>query len=564
VRKKSTKKGVNPKNGVNSNFIPTDRDFVFLPLGGTNEVGMNFGMLGHDGEWLIIDCGVTFYDRLGIDVITADPTFAVQHRPRINGIFITHAHEDHIGAVEYLWPILKCPVYASPFAAAILRHKIEKKSCFSTINIKEISYGEEVSAGKFTIEALQMTHSTLEPSCFVVTTPLGTVVHTGDWKFEQDPVIGEKVDETELARVGKNGVLAYLSDSTNIFSEEDTSSEKSVRDNLTRLILENPNKRITIACFASNIARLETAILAAEQAGRKVAVIGRSLQRMIAAAQETGYLRSFPKLIDEKQAMSMPPGKVMMICTGSQGENLSALVRIASGKHPVISMNEHDVVFFSSRVIPGNEKSIGDLHSFLARQKVDIITSAEEGIHSSGHPSRTAIKQMYQLLQPEIVVPVHGEARHLIAQAHFAKSEGIKHVIVPNNGALVQLAGGAPAIIGEVKSGKWAVDGKRMVVFDGPIIKERSDLSEEGAVFATIIAEKNAISNIKLSARGLEEPGEPTRRLYSYITDSIRKEFSGKISAEASNERAVAQKIAALVTNKLGKTPVVEVHIIAA
>ncbi|MDR0624865.1 MAG: ribonuclease J [Holosporales bacterium] len=543
------------------NYVPTDNDLVFVPLGGTNEVGMVLGMIGHDGEWLIIDCGITFYSSLGIDILTANPTFASRQNSRIKGMLITHAHEDHIGAIEYLWPVLRCPVYVTPFAAAVLRQKLETKSWASKVNITEIQFEGKFSVGKFQAEAIQMAHSIPESAAFVITTPLGTVVHAGDWRFDQTPVIGKKVNESKLEKVGKGNVLAYLGDSTNIFTPSDPSSESIIRENLLNLVKKHSDKRITIACFASNIARAESSILAAEKTGRKIAIVGWSLKKMFAAAQETWYLKEIPHLIDEKTAMSMPPNKVLMLCTGSQGEISSALVRIASGKHPIIKMNEDDIVFFSSRVIPGNEKSIGELHNLLAIRKVDIITSSEENIHASGHPSRESIAKMYKLLKPKAVIPVHGEARHLIAQAHFARDSGIKHVITPHNGSIIQLAGAKPEIIGEVQTGKWAVDGNRMVAFEGSIMQERLKLSEQGAVFATVITERDGIKRIEIGIIGLEERGKPFELLESFIRDEIKANF-GKLQGNSSNTRTLESVVSASVAKKIGKRPIVAVHIV--
>lgn len=556
---------VDNKKKINLSYTPTRDDLVFLPLGGTNEVGMNLSLLGYNNEWLAIDCGVTFYDRLGIDILTADPSFIVHNQKKLKGLLITHAHEDHIGAVEYLWPILKCPIYASPFALAVLRQKLGEKSWFSKVPLIEIPFKKSIEIGSFNVEFLQMTHSIPEPSCMIIRTPLGTVVHTGDWKFDPTPLIGKKVDEKRLRQLGDEGALAYLSDSTNIFVKEDDSSEKKVRDQITKIILENKDKRITVACFSSNITRLETAILAAKQAGRKVAIIGRSLQRMITAAKETGYLTRMPQFIDDKTAMSMPAGKVLLICTGSQGEQRSALMRIAGGDHPVLKMNHKDLILFSSRVIPGNEKSIGVLHSLLASAQVDIITASEEEIHASGHPSCKSIKKMYEMLRPKIVVPVHGEARHLIAQAHFAKEQGIRHVLTPSNGFLLKLSGPTPSIMGELTThGRWAVDGKRMIVFNSSIIKERTRLSEQGVVFVTLKTNKNEIQDTQINICGLVEPGTIQNDLFKYITQIIHDIFKHAESLLNTKENieTVKQKVRNAVNTKIGKKPIVEVHII--
>lgn len=283
---------------------------------------------------------------------------------------------------------------------------------------------------------------------------------------------------------------------------------------------------------------------------------------MISAAQESGYLTKIQSLIDDKTAMSMPPEKVMMICTGSQGEHLAALMKIASNKHSVVKMNEKDIVLFSSRVIPGNEKSIGELHSLLAKRGVDIITSSEEEIHSSGHPSKNTIAKMYSLLKPKIVVPVHGEARHIIAQSHFAKKSGIEKVITPSNGCIIQLAGKNPDVVGEINFGKWAVDGKRMVNFDGRIIKDRKKISEEGVVFVTVQVEKQEITDILVTSIGIEEPGVTSDTLCKNIKISIKDEFDGIFQNNDSNKKSIAKKVSSLINNRIGKSPIVDVHII--
>lgn len=547
-----------------SGYVPSAEDFVFTPLGGTCGIGMNCALLGHDGEWVMVDCGVSFYDRLGVELLTADPTFVVQQRKRLQAILITHAHEDHMGAVEYLWPLLKCPVYAAPFAAAVLKQKIANKSWKDGLVIHEVNFKKPVNIGKFNVEFVSMTHSIPDSTCLVVRTPVGTVVHTGDWKFDQAPVIGKKSDEKRLKEIGNEGVLAYLSDSTNIFTQDEPASEKHVRESLTRVVEAQTDKRVIISCFSSNIARIETSILAAHQAGRKVAVIGRSLQRMMAAAKEVGLLKKIPALITKEEAASMPPEKVLLICTGSQGEPRSALVQIAAGKDPLIQISENDVVLFSSRVIPGNEKSIGALHSLLAQAGADIITSSEELIHTSGHPARKAIKKMYELLKPKVVVPVHGEARHLIAQAHFAVEQGIEHVITPTDGALIQLAGESPDIMGQVPKGVWAVDGKRMISFDGPTLKERTVLSEEGAVFATVVMRKGTFVNAFVDMRGLLDPGQLYKGLQDLLVKEIADLFEGASNSgdNKTNEESVSQKLRKVIKQRLGKTPAVNVHLV--
>lgn len=551
---------------VRSTYVPSNTDLVFVSLGGTDEIGMNLGLLGHNGAWLMVDCGITFYDRLGIEILTADPTFIVSQQKNLKGLLLTHAHEDHIGGIEYLWPLLRCPVYAAPFAAAVLRQKIEPRSWKDKLPLHEIEFGHREDVGPFNVEFVQMMHSIPDPTCLVIRSPLGTVVHTGDWKFDEEPVLGKKADVERLKQIGDEGVLAYFSDSTNIFTKEDSCTEEQIRKNIIRLVKKYKDKRITIACFSSNIARLETAILAGQEAGRKICVIGRSMQKMIAAAKDTGYLRNLPSFIDERTASSMPPGQVLLICTGSQGEERSALVRIAEGSHPVVKMDENDLVLFSSRVIPGNEKAIGALHSKLAQAGADIITAAEEDIHVSGHPSSQSIQKMYKLLRPKIVVPVHGEARHLIAQAHFAQEQGIEHVVTPSNGTLIQLAGEHPGLLGVVQQGQWAVDGKRMVAFDSNVIKERTRLSEDGVAFVTIVVEKDSVRDVIVKLLGLVERGRASDALQQHIVKSVRDFFKGSATIENNTENtsAAARIVSKAISGKIGKRPLVEVKIIEA
>jgi ribonuclease J len=546
-------------------FVPSDQDLVFIPLGGTDEIGMNMALIGHNQEWIIIDCGVSFYDRLGVELLTADPSFIVKQKERLKGIFLTHAHEDHIGAVEFLWPILQCPVYCSPFTAAVLKQKIGGKSWANQFPLHELSLTTPLCAGHFSIEALPITHSVPEALCFIIRTPLGTLVHTGDWLRDSHPVLGKKIDEKRLQEVGKEGVLAYFSDSTNIFNKKDSISEKRVRERMIELIQQQKDKRIFVSCFSSNIARIETVFLAANKAGRKVAIVGRSLQRMMTAAKDSGYLKNLPEFVDEKTAVSMPSGQVIFLCTGSQGEPRSALVKIAQGEHPIIKLNVDDLILFSSRVIPGNEKSIGNIQSLLARAHADIVTSPEEDIHASGHPSQESLQHMYEWLHPKIVVPVHGEARHIMAQAHFAKGVGIPHVLTPMNGAVVQLAGDAPQVLGQVPNGIWAVDGKRMVTFNGNVMKERKMLAEEGVVFVTLVWEKDAITRTFVKMIGLMEPGAAYKQLQERLIDAIHQWASGAsfLANNETNREALAQKLSQKVLAHIGKRPVVEVCIIS-
>src|SRR3954447_22484062 len=382
------------------NFVPpklqqgfSERDpdaLYFLPLGGSGEIGMNLNLYGHDGKWLIVDCGVTFGEeehQPGVDVIMADPAFMVERRDRLLGIFATHGHEDHIGAIPYLWPQLQCPVWATPFTASLLRAKLIEAGLAERVPINIVPMSGRFDIGPFDLELITLTHSIPEPNAVVVRTRVGTVLHTGDWKLDPDPLIGSPTDEDRLRQVGDEGVLAIVCDSTNALRPGSSRSEGELRQSLTELI-GRYDGRVAVACFASNVARLTTIAEAARAHDRDVALIGRSLWRMEKAARENGYLDHVPRFLTEDEAGYLPRDKTCLICTGSQGEPRAALARIAREDHPNIVLEEGDVVIFSSRIIPGNEKAIGRLQNALVRLGVEVVTDSDHFVHVSGHPAR--------------------------------------------------------------------------------------------------------------------------------------------------------------------------------
>jgi ribonuclease J len=439
-------------------YKPTKKDFWFLPLGGAGEIGMNLNLFAHDGQWLMVDLGITFGDRLGVDIITPDPAFIVERKESLVGLILTHAHEDHVGAVPYLWPLLQCPVYATPFTASILRQKLKDKPWGKKVPIIEVPLSSTVQVGKFSVEFITLTHSIPEPNAVAITTPLGTILHTGDWKIDANPLVGEVTDHSRLTELGDQGVLAMVCDSTNVFTEGTSGSEGCVRNELISLVGKHPEGRVVVACFASNVARLETAAVAARANGRQPVLVGRSLIRMEEAARQNGYLKDIPPFLNEETAQILPKNKVLLIATGSQGEPRSALARIASGQHPVIDLEAEDTVIFSSRMIPGNERSISALQNRLVLQGIKVITAHEEDIHVSGHPARDELLQMYAWVRPQILVPVHGEARHLQEQANLGLASGIPKAVIPENGTLIHLASGQPRIIDKVPTGRFGLD----------------------------------------------------------------------------------------------------------
>lgn len=482
-------------------------ELVFLPLGGSGEIGMNLNLYGYgpeeDRRWIIVDIGVTFGDDRtpGIDLIMPDPAFIEERRDELLGIVLTHAHEDHIGAVARLWPRLRCPVYATPFTAAMVRGKLIEAGIESQVPMHIIPLGHRFDLGPFDIELVTLTHSILEPNALAIRTSLGLVLHTGDWKIDRDPVVGDDIDEARLRAIGDEGVRAIVCDSTNVFTPGTSGSEADVAASLVEL-LKQCEGRVAITTFASNVARLESIIRAGDAVGRHPVLVGRSMYRVVAAAREAGYLNDLPPILDEDDAGYLPRDKVLYICTGSQGEPRAALARIAEDSHPHIVLEKGDTVVFSSRIIPGNETSIFDLQNQLAERGVRVITEKDHFVHVSGHPCRDELALMYQWIRPEVAVPVHGEARHLAEHAALARELQVPEQVVVRNGLIVRLAPGPAEVVDEVPSGRIYLDGDVLTDQDEGAVQERRRLAFAGAVFVSLV----------LDGKG-EVRGEPQVRL---------------------------------------------------
>lgn len=470
-----------------------DDELVFLPLGGSNEIGMNFNLYGfgpaHDRKWIVVDLGVTFGDQTtpGVEIILPDPEFIEPYADDILGIVLTHAHEDHLGAVHWLWPRLKAPVFATPFTAFLLREKLRDADLLDQVPITEIPLGGTFELGPFALELITLTHSIPEPNGLAIKTPLGTILHTGDWKIDPEPQLGAPTDDAALRRLGDEGVLAMVCDSTNVFVEGTAGSEADVREALGNLI-QSLKGKIAVACFASNVARMDTVIRAAQACGRKVCLAGRSMHRMAAAARSVGLLQGVEPFINDDQAKHLPEDEILFLCTGSQGEARAALSRIADGSHPHVKLGAGDHVIFSSRVIPGNEIPIRNLQNKLADRGVRLHTERDTpGIHVSGHPCREELRQMYQWVRPEIAVPTHGERRHLIEHAAFAKDLQVPQAISPRNGDMVRLAPGRAEIIDEVPAGRLYVDGGVVTPENGEALRERRHAAFNGMLAVSIV-----------------------------------------------------------------------------
>lgn len=502
-------------------------ELVFLPLGGSNEVGMNLNAYGfgpaHDRKWIIVDVGVTFGDQStpGVDVIVPDPTFL--EGENILGIVLTHAHEDHIGALGWLWPRIQAPLYATPFTAFLIREKLRDAGIYEDVELIEAPLGSTVDLGPFEVTYVTITHSIAEPNGLAIKTPLGTVLHTGDWKIDNDPVVGERTDVEFIQKLGDEGVLAMVCDSTNVFVDGVAGSEGEVKVKLAELI-QGLKGRVAVGCFASNVARMDSVIRAAEAAGRRVALAGRSMHRITAAAKSVGMLNDIKPFLSEQEAKIWPADEILYLCTGSQGEARAALSRVAEGTHPFVKLGQGDHCIFSSRVIPGNELSIGRLQDKMAERGIRIYTEKDHpGIHVSGHPCRDELRQMYQWARPQIAVPTHGMRRHLIEHGNLAKDMQVPETVTPRNGDMVRLAPGPAAIIDEVPSGRLFVDGGMLVEEGGEALRERKHAASNGILIVSFALDKRGRIASDIDVRGIGLPGDVDRPLGDVLDDMAER-----------------------------------------
>ena len=545
----------------------------FLPLGGSDEIGMNLNLYGYgpqeDAQWIIVDCGVTFGDLStpGVDLIMPDPRFIEDRRDNLLGMVLTHAHEDHMGAVAHLWRRLRCPIWATPFTAWLVRDRLREYGLENEVELHEIALDSRFELGPFDIQLVTLTHSIPEPNGLAIRTPAGLVLHTGDWKIDPDPLIGEKTDVSALTALGEEGVLAMVCDSTNVFSTGESGSEADVREELIKVVGENKTGKVAIAAFASNVARLQSAIEAAEANGRRVCLVGRSMHRMTAAAKSVGLLQHVQDFVSEEEAGFFPPEKILYLCTGSQGEPRAALSRIAEGNHRNVTLGPGDTVLFSSRVIPGNDLGIFQLQNRLAERGVEIVTEKSRPIHVSGHPCRDELAQMYQWAQPKVAIPVHGERRHLIEHAAFAKELQVPHAVTVRNGDLVELrADGGASIVDEAPSGRLHVDGNFITDADADSMRERRKLAYAGQItVALAVSQKGEIiSGPDVRAMGVAEDADlslddfldaladEAERTYERLTPRSRRDLE---HAEEEVRRAVRSE-----ANRIwGKKPWVEI-----
>ncbi len=470
-----------------------DEELIFCPLGGSGEIGMNFNLYSYKKKdtqkWIIVDIGISFADETfpGIDLIYPDPGFIVEKKDDILGIVLTHAHEDHIGAITHIWPQIRCNIYATPFTAVLITEKFKEKKIDIIPFLKIVELNGSISLGPFKIELITLTHSIIEPNGLKIQTPVGNILHTGDWKCDPDPLIGDIVDENKLKKIGEEGVLTMICDSTNVFSIGRAGSELDVRKSLLNLI-SNLKNRIVVTSFASNVARMETIFYCAEKTGRQISLVGRSMHRIYNAAKKCGYLKNVIDPIDTRDCKNISRNKIIYLCTGSQGEPLGAMTRIANYVHPDLLLERGDNVIFSSKIIPGNEKKLYKLHNQLVKEGINVISEEEEFVHVSGHPNRDDLIDMYKWVKPKSVIPVHGEHRHLNEHINFAKEMQVPYPVKVENGDIVRLfPGNYPEVYDKAPNGKIFIDGKIGVDEDSLSIKERRNLSINGFIQVTIL-----------------------------------------------------------------------------
>ncbi|MGZ6015446.1 MAG: ribonuclease J [Phenylobacterium sp.] len=553
---------------------PAD-ELVFLPLGGSNEIGMNFNLYGfgpaHDRKWIVVDLGVTFGDQTtpGVEVILPDPEFMVANADRLLGIVLTHAHEDHIGAVAWLWPRFKAPIFATPFTAFILREKLREAGLLDEAEITVVPLNGTIELGPFSLELITLTHSIPEPNGLAIRTPLGTILHTGDWKIDPDPLLGGLTDEGAIRRLGDAGVLAMVCDSTNVFVDGHAGSEADVRAALIPLIGGLKGK-VAVACFASNVARMDTIIRAAEANGRRVCLVGRSMIRMAAAARSVGLMEDLKPFIPDNEAKSFPPQAILYLCTGSQGEPRAALSRIADGTHPHVSLGANDACVFSSRIIPGNEIPIRNLQNKLADRGVRLYTERDHpGIHVSGHPCRDELAEMYRWARPQISVPTHGERRHLLEHAAFARDLQVPQQVTPRNGDMVRLAPGRAEIIDEVPAGRLYVDAGVVTPENGDALRERRHAAFNGMLCVSVALDGRGriVSGPQVRALGLPtHEDDPMEDVLDELAEEAEQAL-GKLKGEqreldAEIETAISRAVKRASQRIWGRRPVVETTVL--
>ena len=546
-------------------------NFFFLPLGGAGEIGMNLNLYGYgkpnQEKWIMVDLGITFSkgEPPGSDVVMPDPSYIEEKRDDLEGLILTHAHEDHLGAVPYLWPRLKCPIYATPFTASILKEKLIKAGLDTKAEIRIIKTNSKFDIHPFKLELIALTHSIPEATAVVIRTPTDTVLHTGDWKFDPKPVCGSKVNRKALKALGNEKILAIICDSTNVFNSGSSGSEFDLLKPLSEEIAKYSGL-VAISCFASNVARLETISMAAKINGRSVLLLGRSLKRIEKVARENGFLKKLPHFLSEKEAKNTPNNKILIICTGSQGEPRAALNKLATNQHPNFKLKAGDLVIFSSKVIPGNEVAVNELLNQLSNINVTILTSKDLHVHVSGHPSRDELKTMYELIKPTFSIPVHGEVRHLIEHARLALTYNCEQAVVARNGNMINLAKNPPKVVDTVTNGRLSLEGLRLIPVNSEIHRSRKQAMWHGTATITIAINKfnKEILSDQITTTGLFDSEDDIDLVSARkIARAAGKNF---LEQGIINDKELAELIRVAIRHffkvKLGKKPITMVHLV--
>jgi ribonuclease J len=551
------------------NFKELKNEFLFIPLGGTNEIGINVNLYHLDGKWIMVDCGAGFADDSmpGVDIVVADISFIKKHAKDLLAIILTHAHEDHLGAIQYLWEDLKCPIYATNFTASFLKSKLAEYAISEDIEIKSIKPGGQIDLGPFSIEMVPLAHSAPEMQALLIRTEKGNIFHTGDWKFDHNPLIGKDSDSEQLKKIGDEGVLALVCDSTNVFNPDNAGSEGELKESLYNIIKDCENL-VIVTTFASNLARLDSLVRIGESLKRKVILTGRSLHRIVNAAQDTGYMKDVDRFIDEKDIGRYKRSEVMIIATGCQGEPLAAINKIANNVHRNIRIQEGDSVIFSSKIIPGNEKKIFALFNKLVKYKIDVKTERDHFVHVSGHPGVADIKRMFDYIRPKICIPVHGEPVHIYEHAKIARAHNIKLALEVENGSVVKLHNKDPKIIGKVETGYFGVDGDYLIPKLSPVFALRKRMNYSGIMIASLVLDKkySLISGPILNSPGLVDEIEDANFLLSIktsikqaILDLSREKKSSM--TEDSIRQTLKNLIKKLIKKEFGKEPIIIINI---
>ncbi|MEK9709346.1 MAG: ribonuclease J [Alphaproteobacteria bacterium] len=542
-------------------------DFLFVPLGGSGEIGMNVNLYHYQDSWIMVDLGISFPDDStpGVDVILPDLKFIAERREKLAGLILTHGHEDHLGAIPYLWSQIGCPIYGSAFTLALLRRKLTESPGDIDIPLHEMGMTAPRQIGAFDMEMIALNHSIPDPAALAIRSAAGTILHTGDWKFDKAPILGTDTDATRLRAVGDAGVLAMVGDSTNAMVDGRTGSESEAQQGLTDAIAR-ASGRVAVTCFASNVARIQSICMAAQANGRSVAVVGRALNRAISAAREVGYLNDLPDFVQENDIDLLPPDSLVIVCTGTQGEPRAAMARIAAGTHETVSLQAGDTVIYSSRQIPGNETAIARVQDMLIRRQINLVTDHEAPVHVSGHPSRDEMVDMYGLVRPKIAIPVHGTARHLQAHAELAKACQVQQTLLPDNGAMIRLNGAEAAIIDNVHTGAMTSEKGNIIELQSDVLRSRRRMLWNGVVTVSVILNKSGHLCVlpSVAQTGIGDGAAASDFVAAAtlaVEDAIDVLGKSARRQDQSVEEVVSQAVRRVARTMFGLRPIAQVHI---